>query len=598
VTSRSRTPERSRPRTGAAVTLPSGRAGRVLTPGAAVTPLLVALVTVAAFLPTLSNGFLDWDDDENLVANLYYRGLAWTNLRWMLTTTHMGHWIPLTWVTFGADYLIWGMNPFGYHLTSLLLHAAASVVFYFVALRLLGAAQVAESIGGLRAGAATAALFFAIHPLRVESVAWATERRDVLSGLWFLLTILLYLKAATTDGSRRAWWLAGSVGCYALAVASKAIVMTLPLVLVLLDIYPLRRLAQAWRPWTPSQARRIWAEKVPYVILALTAAGMAIYAGRPIADSLGARPVPGRMAVALYSLVFYVRKTAVPLAIWPLYQIPAKVDPLALPVVVSTLAVAALTGSLFLVRRRWPAGLTVWLSYAIILAPVSGIMQSGPQLVAPRYTYLPCLGWALLVGAGACRLLRARARGRLHPAWAAAGVMAIVLYLVSLGTLTWKQARIWHDSLTFWSSAVSVVPGSSIAQGNLGAALMRVDRLDEARTHLETAVRLSPEYVDALTNLAVLLVQQERPDEARAVFRRLGYGLLRRGKVNRAVELFRGLVDIQPTDAVAQNGLGFVLFVAGDREAAIGHFRRALEIDPNFEAARRNLHDALTLMKQ
>ena len=197
----------------------------------------------------------------------------------------MGHWVPTTWITFGADYLLWGMNPRGYHLTNLLLHAAAAVAVYLVALRLLRA-TMAGGEQALRLGALAAALFFAIHPLRVESVAWVTERRDVLSGLWFALTVLAYLKAADATGARRRWWLAGSVAAYGLAATSKAIVMTLPAVLVLLDVYPLGRLgtgggsgrprrsapsgsrrsptwcwpwaSQSWRSTSSGRSRRTW----------------------------------------------------------------------------------------------------------------------------------------------------------------------------------------------------------------------------------------------------------------------------------------------------------------------------------------------------
>src|SRR2546422_10111451 len=158
----------------------------------AVIPLVIAFSTFAAFLPALQNQFVNWDDAENFLDNPHYRGLAWTHLRWMWTT-HLGHSIPLTWMTLGLDYLLWGMKPVGYHLTSLLLHAANAVVFYFVAGRLLGLARpgaVERGQAGLALSAAFAALLFALHPLRVESVAWATERRDVLSGLFYLLTLL------------------------------------------------------------------------------------------------------------------------------------------------------------------------------------------------------------------------------------------------------------------------------------------------------------------------------------------------------------------------------------------------------------------------
>jgi hypothetical protein len=189
-------------------------------------PLAVALVAFGVFWPALGGEFLDWDDALNLVDNPAFRGLGWSNLGWMFTTTLAGHWIPLTWISFGLDYRLWGMNPLGYHLTNVLLHSAAAAVFYLVALRLLRLA-----VGGperrLRIGALAAALFFAIHPLRVESVAWITERRDVLSGLLFLLAIAAYLAAAEAVGRRRRGWLAASLACFVLAAMAKAIVMTL-----------------------------------------------------------------------------------------------------------------------------------------------------------------------------------------------------------------------------------------------------------------------------------------------------------------------------------------------------------------------------------
>src|SRR2546426_4295088 len=205
-------------------------------------PLLVVLFTLTAFLPTLQNQFVNWDDHENFLDNPHYRGLGWTHLRWMWTT-HLGHYIPLTWMTLGLDYLLWGMNPFGYHLTSLLLHAANAVVFFFVVRRILTLAlpSPAERGHALTVSAGFAALVFAIHPLRVESVAWATERRDVLSGLFYLLTILLYLRASER-GERGRGWYWGTVGLFACALLSKAVAVSVPVVLLILDVYPLRRL--------------------------------------------------------------------------------------------------------------------------------------------------------------------------------------------------------------------------------------------------------------------------------------------------------------------------------------------------------------------
>jgi len=206
----------------------------------------LALVTLLVFAPAVHHQFLDWDDLENFTSNQSFRGLGRTQLEWMWTTTLLGHWVPLAWMTLGLDYLVWGMNPLGYHLTNVLLHTANAIVFYFVALRLLGAAGAPAGTANRLAsalGAAFAALVFAVHPLRVESVAWVTERRDVVSGLFYLMAILAYLRDSDVrngDSRRRWYWI--SLGCFVLALLSKAITVTLPIVLVVLDVYPLRRL--------------------------------------------------------------------------------------------------------------------------------------------------------------------------------------------------------------------------------------------------------------------------------------------------------------------------------------------------------------------
>src|SRR6059036_3300894 len=231
----------------------------------------------APFLPTLQNQFVSWDDDKNFLENPHYRGLSWTHLHWMWTT-HLGHYIPLTWMTLGLDYLLWGMNPVGYHLTSLLLHAANAVVFFFVVRRLLAQALSSPSERGyaLAVSAGVAALVFAIHPLRVESVAWVTERRDVLSGLFYLLTILIYLRACEREERGRGWyWL--SVAVFGCALLSKSMVLNLPVVLLILDVYPLRRLG-GFVGWWSEPARRIYVEKIPFVLLAAAASAIAVMA--------------------------------------------------------------------------------------------------------------------------------------------------------------------------------------------------------------------------------------------------------------------------------------------------------------------------------
>src|SRR5437870_11997813 len=302
--------------------------------GSWLVPALIAVVTFATFLPALHNQFVNWDDDKNFLENPHYRGLGWTQLSWMWTT-HLGHYIPLTWMTFGLDYLLWGMNPLGYHLTNLLLHAANAVVFFFITRRLLTRALPSPSERGhtLAVSAAFAALVFAIHPLRVESVAWATERRDVLSGLFYLSAVLAYLRACDRAERGGGWeWCA--VALFAGALLSKSMAVNLPVVLMILDVYPLRRLGGSLGWWS-EPARRIYVEKIPFVLLAAAAAAIAVMAQLSVhaAASLAQLSVPGRVAVSAYGLSFYLWKMVVPLNLSPLYPLSPIVNPWAMPFV-------------------------------------------------------------------------------------------------------------------------------------------------------------------------------------------------------------------------------------------------------------------------
>ncbi len=560
-------------------------------------PLSIALVTLIVFSPALWNGFVEWDDPVNLLNNPDYRGLGWPQLRWMFTSVLMGHWIPLTWMTFGVDYLLWGMNPVGYHLTNLLLHTANAGVFYLLALRLLGLATKGLGATTLRLGAGASALFFAIHPLRAESVAWATERRDVLSGLFFLLTILTYLKATEAEGARRRRLLAGSVGFYALAVLSKSIVMTLPFVLILLDIYPLRRLGGP-REWGGSAVRKVWGEKVPYLLLALAGGGMALYAVwvNKYLTPLEPYPLPARMAMAFYSLWFYFWKTLLPLGLSPLHELPARVSPLAPPFLLSAIAVGILTGGLWLLRRRWPAGLAVWVSYGVILAPVSGIpFHSGHQLAHDRYSYLSCLGWALLVGAGVCAVLRARASGTVRPSFARLTAGTVAVWFVGLAFLTGQQIQVWRDSDTLWRYAVEFTPDCAVCHGNLGAFLVNQGHGALAIEHFERALALRPDRVKTHGNLGLALVNAGRPSEAvwhlQQVLERypadvdalnnLSVALIRQGKPDEAIEHLRRAIWLNPAHVGTHTNLGAALANLGNSAEAAEHYRRAIELKPD-----------------
>ena len=593
-------------------------------------PALIFCVTLGAFVPALRGQFLDWDDVVNFVENPYYRGLGPAQLRWMFTSTLMGHYIPLTWMTLGLNYVLGGMNPWGYHLVNLLLHASNAVLVYLVARRLMaaatrGGAQVGQTDPAVSWASALTALLFGIHPLRVESVAWITERRDVLCGLFFLLAVLAYLMGVEGGGRPRPAGRALSFGAFAAALLSKAAAMPLPVVLLLLDVYPLRRLHLGWR--------RLLTEKAPYVALAGAAAVTAlIVLRRGVAvTSYQDYGVASRLGMVAYSTLFYPVAFLWPMHLSPMYELPPRVSLGAWPFYPALLGVVAVTGILVLARRRWPAGLAAWLYSALMILPVSGVVHSGSQLVNDRYSYLSGIGFALVGGAILRAGLGLRERGRVSTRTAGALAGAATLILLVLGGTTWIQTYAWRDPETLWRWAVDMDPTCSLCHGNLGSAISSGPtgkaRLDEAEGHLRRAIALRPESPIPYFNLGnVLLVRKQYGDAERAFetygrlspgsprgLARLGLLAILRGDYGEAVSLLvkaRGAppgldpasgtparllpvaVDLVEDDAGALTLLGQGLVEQGHPAEAAGALRRATALDPASAPARLSLVQA------
>lgn len=533
--------------------------------------LALAVAPLVAFAPGLANDFLDWDDNLNFVTNPYYRGLGWSNLRWMLRATVTGHYIPVTWTTLGLDYLLWGMNPAGYHLTNLLLHALNTTIFALLAARLLRLARPRTGEAALWAGTATAALLFALHPLRAETVAWVTERRGLLSALFALLTVLTYVRMAATEGAPRRRWLATSVGCYALALASKAAVVPLPLVLLVLDAYPLGRLGSPWRPWATRDARRAWLEKVPYLLLAAAAAAVAVAVvhARHVFSPVASYPPAARLAMLAYTLAFYVTKTVAPVNLNPLYEVPERVSALDPRFLGAVAAVALLTASLWLMRRRWPAGPALWSAYALMLVPVSGLAQAGHQLVADRYSYLSCLPWALLLGAAVCAVLDGAAAGRLSPRVRALALGVVAVWIAGLASLTWFQVQVWRDSETLWRYALELDPSCVLCHNNLGGGLANRGNPAAAIEHFQAGLAL-------------------RPDDA-GLRGNLGLALLTTGHAAESVGQLERALELNPADVEARLNLGVALAVIGRMAEASDQLRQAVAQNPRHARARYEL---------
>jgi len=546
------------------------------------------------------NQFVDWDDPENFITNPSYRGLGWTELKWMWTTFHLGHWVPASWMTLGLDYLVWGMNPVGYHLTNVLLHTANAVMFYLVALRLLSATMPPAGPSDFlawRLGAALAALLFAVHPLRVESVAWVTERRDVLSGLFYLLAVWTYLRDAEITGTgnvgpRRWYWL--SLGCFALALLAKAITVTLPIVLIVLDVYPLRRLGREAGGWWSPQSRRSWLEKIPFVVASAVAIPIALVAARSGAN-LVTMAILGpldRLAVSLYGLVFYLWKTVVPLGLSPFYPLMTPIAPFSMPYVLSGFVVAVVTALSILLRRRCPTLLAVWIVYVVTVLPVAGILQNGPQISADRYSYLPSLSLAILAGAGVLGLRRAATSRRRTFALSAASAGILVVMLLT--ALTWRQVAVWRDPERLWSHALASGP-SSTAHEHLGYLRRLEGRLPEAIDHYRIAASLQPGAASIRIQWGNALAQQGMLAEAIDRYREAlhlapgsaapqyhwGNALVAAGRLDEAFAHYREAVRIDPANAEAQNSWGRALAQAGRWDEAIARYQEAVRLKPH-----------------
>ena len=560
-------------------------------------PLAIAALTVAVFSPALQYGFILWDDDRNFLNNPFYRGLGWEQIRWAFTSALMGHWIPVTWLSFGLDHALWGMDPFGYHLTNILLHAANTALFYLLALRLLRLGLTEASERAITLGAAVAALFFAVHPLRVESVAWITERRDVLSSLFYLLTVLAYLRASATDGPPRRRWLLASIVAYGLGLLAKSLIMSLPFVLLVLDVYPLRRAHRHWR--------RVLLEKVPYLLLAVAAAAISVLVvmAKVGLTSSAAYPPTARAAMALYSLVFYGWKTFAPVLLSPMYELPARVALMSPRFLVAGLIAIGLTIGLVLARRSWPAALAVWLVYGITIAPVSGIVHNGPQLVADRYSYLSCLGIALLVGAVVAAAFSSAAIG--------SGVRASVVltgfaWIAGLIVLTSQQLPVWRDADAVWRRGLAVDPDCAFCHGQAGALLGNRGDLDAAIAHFARVVELRPGNVRHRSNLGLALLKAGHPVEAAAQFERilakeptdadtrirLGLAFAEQGRVADASREFERASRGNPRHTGALTQLGMSLIELGRPAEAIPYLESAASLDPSSAPVRAALSRA------
>ena len=554
---------------------------------AAIAASLVALVAVL-YGQTAGHGFINLDDDVYIFSNPdVSRGLSWHGVLLAFTSFRASNWHPLTWLSHMLDCQWFGATPRSagaHHLVSAGFHAANAVLLFLALGRMTRGRWRSAMVAGL----------FAVHPLRVESVAWACERKDVLSGFFFMLTLLTYARYA--ERPRPGAYLL-ALGMSVLGLLSKPMLVTLPVVLLLLDFWPLERVSSRW-PW-----RRLLLEKTPFFLAAIGVSLLTVIAQKfaGAISTIGNLSIGWRVVTAALASVTYLWKAVWPSGLAVHYIHPgmlgADLKAFLLPAAAAALGIAAITALAVRERARRPYLLTGWLWYLVMLAPVSGLVQVGAQFWADRYAYLPLIGVSIAVVWGVAAWARRPAHARL-----AAGVAAAVL--LAYTTAAFAQVRLWRDSRTLFEHALRVTRDNWVIENNLGVLLSDDDPASmEARRHLERAVQIRPAYAGAHHNLATVLLEQGHFAEAEAEWDQalrlqpdypeasIGVGMLRikQGRLDEARARFEDALRRDPSSASAHAHLGLALASSGHLEEARREFETALRLDPQSVLAEHGL---------
>ena len=549
---------------------------------------LLAAATALVYAQTLDHGFVNYDDDHYVTANPHVaHGLDAEGVVWAFTRVYYHNWHPLTWISHMLDVEIHGLDPGGHHLTNVLLHASAAMLL-FLALRAL-------TVRTWRS--AFVAALFAVHPLHVESVAWISERKDVLSGLFFALTLAAYARYARAPSGARYLLV---VAAFALGLASKPTLVALPLLLLVLDAWPLGRLRAgtgeaAVRIGSLVLSRRALLEKVPLLALSLLSCAITIVAQGDAVQPLERLPLGPRLANAVVSLVVYLRQTLWPVGLSAFYPHPASRPPWEVPL--AALLLLGLTATALALRRSRPYLLVGWLWYLLLLLPVIGIVQVGAQAHADRYTYLPQIGLCLLATWAAADAFGARRLGRAALAGAAAMLLAGSIALAN------AAAARWRSSEALWTQALASTTGNAVAHANLGVALLESGRVAEAIAQLQQALVVNPRHAEAHNNLGFVAFHLGRNDAAIAELEQalaldpglvrahlnLGNALLAAGRVDEAIGAYQRALALEPGYAEAHNNLGSAWLTRGQMREAIAEYEQALASAPEYGDALQNL---------
>ncbi|MFZ2197103.1 MAG: tetratricopeptide repeat protein [Thermodesulfovibrionales bacterium] len=618
---------------------------------------LVGIITFLIFLPSLQNEFVEWDDDQYVFENPFIRSFDSNFFRWAFFDFYAANWHPLTWISHALDYAIWELNPMGHHLTNNILHSVNSFLVVLLVARLIAA--VGNSSASVRTqehspertdppgagdsrftihdsrltliAASTTGLLFGLHPLHVESVAWVAERKDLLCALFFLLSVMAYMRYAgniilslspvgkpsemalkkrkdpgqarmTEPGLRflnRHYLL--SLAFFILALLSKPMAVSLPLVLLILDWHPFNRITSF------KTFRTAFIEKLPFIVLSVISSLLTILAQREAIELNEFAPLSVRLLMAAKSLIAYLLKMALPVNLIPYYPYPQNVPFFSLAYLSPIVLFFVITILSLFAAKRQRAWLSVWGYYLVTLAPVLGILQVGGQAMADRYSYLPSVGPFLLCGAGVAWVYSYLANpGKHGPVLKLLCSASALSVLVSLSYLTIEQIKVWKNSTNLWSYVIEEEPGIPFAYNNIGIAFFKKEQLDKAIEAYQTSVALAPRYVKAHLNLGNAYAKKGLRDKALEEYQivarlnpgsaethyQLGSALNAGGFLNEAIEQWQLAVKLKPDFGEAHNNLAAALYSKGIISEALDHYLIFAKLNPANALAHLNLGSA------
>jgi len=524
----------------------------------------IVFITLLVYIPALQNEFVNWDDHKYIAEMQRFQPINFDNIYSAFTGFYVSNWHPLTLLSHAIDYKIWGLNPFWHHLGNNILHGLNTLLVLILVSQLMNIRKnQEEKKQKVFLPASVAALLFAIHPLHVESVAWISERKDLLCAFFFLLSLILYNRYRSSSSKKSVFYVCTLLS-FILALLSKPMAVTLPMVLLILDFYPYKLFIVKG---SNAKIKGIILEKIPFLALSLLSSILTMSAQAEF-NAMGSTrvfPLAERLLNAVHALFFYLVKMFFPFNLAPLYPHPKEISFFNPEYFISVIAITFITLFSLLNYRKNKVYLSAWLYYLITLLPVIGIIQVGGQAAADRYTYLPCIAPFLVAGLACANIFNKGAK--IRNVFAGGALFFAFIFLI---IVTVKQTGVWRNSLNLWNHEIKILPNSSpFIYNNRGSAFMEVRKYKEAVADFTRAIELGPNYLKFYSNR--------------------GNSYMELGNFVAAIYDFSHIVQVDHENEKAYNSRGAAYHMLGNLTNAMRDYNSALEINPNSGRTSYNL---------